>query len=111
MLDRLRIESRHLWSAWWCRGHGAAVAMLLVVASMFRDARDVIFWLAIGFFVGHTATAVRRFLIERRVRSRVTVSAHHSPEPHRHSRPVLTFIPTPINTIVTLECPPVTSKN
>jgi hypothetical protein len=111
MLDRMTTDCRHLARDWWCRGHGAAVLLLLVVVVAFRDPRDVIFWLAIGFFIGHTVTAVRRFLTERRIRSRATVVAHHSPEPHRCSCPALTFVPTPVNAMVPLEWPPVISRN
>jgi hypothetical protein len=108
VLDRITTETPYLARSWWCRGHGAAVVMLLVVVVIFRDPRDVIFWLAVGFFVGHTATAVRRFLIERRVRGRATVTAHHSPDPHRCRCGALSFSPTPINAVVSLDWPPVT---
>ena len=99
-------ETPYLARTWWCRGHGAAVIMLLMVVVIFRDPRDAIFWLAIGFFVGHTALAVRRSGIERRVRSRATVVAHHAaPEPHRCACDRLAFIPTPINAMVSLDWP------
>lgn len=54
-----------------------AVLMLLAVASVFRKPHDMIFWSAVVFFVGHTAMAVRRYLVERKARTVATVLRHH----------------------------------
>lgn len=63
--------------SWWCRGGGAAVLTLLVVANVFRAPRDLLFWAAVAFFVGHTALAVRRYRRDRKARVTTTVIRHH----------------------------------
>lgn len=63
--------------AWWCRGGGAAVVALLVAVAVFRAPRDVLFWIAIGFFVGHLILAVFRYARSRRYRATVEVSHRH----------------------------------
>ena len=70
-------ETRAFGKSWWCHGGGAAVVLLMVVVSVYRHPRDLIFWAAVVFFIGHTALAVRRYLIERAIRTTATVIRHH----------------------------------
>lgn len=97
-------EWKALGKSWWCRGGGAAVVMLVAVVSVFRAPRDGIFWIAIAFFVAHTALTVRRYLIERRNRTTATVLRHH----HAADTPSsgMMFLPFPITSLVPLEIPP-----
>lgn len=76
--------------SWWCRGGGAAVLVLLAVVGFFRHPRDTIFWIAIAFFVTHTALAVRRYLVERKARSTAVVLRHHQTQ-----APTVVFTPRP----------------
>lgn len=95
----MRCEMGHLARDWWCRGGGGAVLALLGVVATFRRPSDPIFWVAIAFFVGHTAVSVRRWLRERRARTSATVIRHHV----RVAEPV--FAPAPLLPIR------ITSKN
>lgn len=106
MLGKLKTEIHHLSTAWWCRGHGTAVLLLLATVLWFRSVRDVMFWIAIGFFVVYTTTAVRRYLIERRVRAKATVTAHHAPVAINCACGKLIFDPRPVNSLITLDLPP-----
>lgn len=85
--------------AWWCRGCGAAVSVLLVAVSVFRHPRDGLFWIAAGFFTAHTALAARRYLQERRVRATATVTHTHRAETARPSR-VRPLPPLPVASLV-----------
>jgi hypothetical protein len=98
-----RGEWAALGKSWWCRGGGAAVVMLLAVVSVFRAPRDAIFWIAVAFFIAHTALTVRRYLIERRNRTTATVLRHH----HATDAPAgMVFRPVPVNSLVPLKIPP-----
>jgi hypothetical protein len=77
----MRSEVGELVGDWWCRGGGAAVLALVAVVSTFRGPSDLIFWAAVGFLVGHTAIAVRRWTVSRRLRTTATVTRHHGPRP------------------------------
>lgn len=93
--------------SWWCRGGGAAVLMLLATVVWFRDARDLIFWAAIAFFVAHTAMAVRRYVLDRRASTTATVIRHH--DAHYYvdvTAPPFSFIPMPIASLIRLDLPP-----
>lgn len=84
--------------SWWCQGGGAAVTALLAVVVVFRAPRDVIFWAALVFFLGHTALAVWRYLRDRRLRLTVSVvrvheSAVEPPAP-------IVFAPASINALM-----------
>lgn len=109
MLGVVGREFRWFLRSWWCRGHGAAVLALLVIAILFRNDRTVIFWLAIGFFVGHTATSLRRYVIERRVRTKVLLTDHHvvvRPLPCNTCTHRLVFDPLPLTSIIDLRVGP-----
>lgn len=85
--------------SWWCRGGGAATLLLLIVVSLFRAPRDGIFWAAVAFFVAHITLAVRRYLVERRVRATATVIHHHN----THAGPPtggMVFTPRPASSIL-----------
>lgn len=110
MLDRLRTEAAQFGRVWWCRGHGAAVGVTAVMMAALRPCHDVLFWVVMGFLIGHTAMAVRRYLIERRLRAKAVVLASHLPQ----RTPVggvcadskMVFCPTPITSFITLQIPP-----
>lgn len=94
-------EARAFVKTWWCRGGGAATLLLLAVVSIFRAPRDVIFWIAVGFFVAHTAMAVRRYRQERKARATATVIRHH--QTHTGSRQQyrgIVFTPPPANSLL-----------
>lgn len=92
-------EWMELAKTWWCRGGGAAVVMLLTVVSVFRNARDGIFWVAVAFVAAHTAMSVRRFLIHRKSRGTATVIHHHHTRPATVSRGPA-FIPSPSRSLL-----------
>lgn len=103
-------EAKALIKTWWCRGGGAATVLLLVVVSIFRAPRDAIFWIALAFFVAHTALSVRRYLIERKHRTTATVLRHHRSDtaparPGRSGGPVV-FPGVPVNSLIPLKIPP-----
>lgn len=93
-------EAKAVGKSWWCRGGGAAVLMLLVTVVWFRDARDLIFWAAIGFFAVHTAQAVYYYRRARQARTTATVIHHHHTQ---RPNPSLVFLPLPV---VSLEVSP-----
>lgn len=93
-------EARAFVKTWWCRGGGAATLLLLAVVSIFRAPRDVIFWIAVGFFVTHTAMAVRRYRIERKARSTATVIRHHQAHKPGQQYRGIVFTPPPANSLL-----------
>lgn len=111
MLGKLKTEVPHFWRAWWCRGHASAVLMLVATVALFRDARDLIFWAALGFLVLYTAVSGRRYRAERRVRTQATITAQHTPQPTHCACGKLIFDPRPIDSMITLDLPAKHSKN
>lgn len=97
-------EARTAGRAWWCRGGGMAVLMLLATVVWFRDSRDLIFWAALAFFAAHTGMAVRRYLADRRSRITATVTHHHHAQPVPD--PAFSFLPMPITSLIRLDLPP-----
>lgn len=100
----MRVELTAWFKTWWCRGGGAAVLFLLVVVTVYRQPHDAIFWLAIAFFVGHTAMAALRYRRERRIRAEAVVIRHHQADVTL-THPVV-FLPHPINSLISLKKPP-----
>lgn len=102
-------EPRKLAKTWWCHGGGLAVLFLLAVVVWFRDARDVIFWASVAFFVAHLAMTGWRYHADRRSRTSATVLRHH--RAHRVGDPVTSpttsmFVPMPIGSLIRLDVPP-----
>lgn len=93
-------EARAFVKTWWCRGGGAATLLLLAVVSIFRAPRDVIFWIAVSFFVAHTALAVRRYRIERKARATATVLRHHQTHSSHQRYRGIVFTPPPANSLL-----------
>ena len=91
---------------WWCRGGGAAVLFLLAVVVLFRDARDVIFWAALAFFVAHTAMTGWRYHTDRQKRTSATVLRHLQAHRVAPAPPTPLFVPMPINSLIRLDLPP-----
>lgn len=98
------IEARAFGKSWWCHGGGAATLILMVVVSVFREPRDLIFWAAVAFFAGHTAMAVRRYLIERAARATATVIRHHQTHTATNGGGGIVFTPcAPTSVLVPLK--------
>lgn len=96
----MRGELREFAKSWWCHGGGAATLILMGVVGLFRAPRDLIFWAAAAFFVGHTAMAVRRYLAERAARTTATVIRHHRTHTAASPRGGMIFTPRPANSIL-----------
>lgn len=102
-------ETRKVFMTWWSRGGGPAVLFLLATVVWFREARDLIFWAAIAFFLAHTAITVLRFRSDRQARITATVIRHH--RSHRFGQPSPTPVPlvchpVPITSLIRLDLPP-----
>lgn len=69
----MRADISALGRAWWCYGAGLAVLLLMVVVAVFRQPRDAVFWIAVGFLVAHVALTVVRYLNDRKSRVEVDV--------------------------------------
>lgn len=80
-------EAKAFGRSWWCQGGGGAVLALLATVTLFRDARDAIFWAAIAFFVGHLLVTVWRYRSDRRVITTAVVTRHHDARRDESARP------------------------
>jgi len=93
-------EARAFGKIWWCHGGGAATSLLLIVASVFRAPRHVLFWAALAFFIAHLAMAIRRYLTERRARTSATVTRHHHARTGGYRINGMVFTPPPANSLL-----------
>ena len=93
-------ELKSLSHAWWGRGCGAATLLLLVVATVFRSPRDLIFWAAILFFAVHVAASLVQYLRGNKLRrATVSVTRTHATQPVPRNG-VVVFTPMPANSLI-----------